>query len=67
VVDPHVTEWDRTPTLDVQELAGQVGRFSLTVVVTDHDEFDFVKLASEAQLILDCRNAVQPCDNVVAL
>lgn len=67
VVDPHVTDWDRTPTLDVQELAGQVGRFALTVVVTDHDEFDFVKLASEAQLILDCRNAVQPCDNVVAL
>jgi UDP-N-acetyl-D-mannosaminuronate dehydrogenase len=67
VVDPHVTDWTRTKVLGLEELAGQVGRFPLTVVVTNHDEFDFAKLASQAQLILDCRNSVQPSDRVVAL
>lgn len=67
IVDPHVTDWARTPVLGLEELAGQVGRFPLTVVVTDHPEFDYAKLADQARLILDCRNSVQPNDNVVAL
>ena len=67
VADPHVTDWTLTPMLAMKDLPGAAGRFPITIVVTDHDEFDYQKLAVEAQLVLDCRNSMQPSDNVVAL
>lgn len=36
---------------------GQLKTFDAAVLVTDHNAFDYDKLASEAPLILDCRNA----------
>ncbi len=51
----------------LEELAGEVGRFPLSIIVTDHAEFDYQKLAVEAQTVLDCRHAMQPADNVVML
>lgn len=67
VADPYVTDWTLTPMLDLEDLAGEVGRFPLTVIATDHSEFDYDKLADLAQMVLDCRNAMAAADNVVAL
>jgi nucleotide sugar dehydrogenase len=67
VTDPHVTDWTLTPVLNLEDVAGAVGRFPLTIIVTDHDEFDYQKLADLAQLVLDCRNSMVAADNVVAL
>lgn len=67
VTDPLVTSWSMTPRLELEDLAGSLGRFDLVVVTTDHDEFDFEKIAAEAALVLDCRNAVRAGANVVRL
>ena len=67
VADPHVTDWTLTPMVALEELAGEVGRFPLSIIVTDHAEFDYQKLAVEAQTVLDCRHAMQAADNVVML
>lgn len=67
VIDPHVPSWSMTPRLEVEDLAGELARFDLVVVTTDHGEFDFEKIATEAPLVLDCRNAVPAGANVVRL
>ena len=67
VVDPHVTDWTLTPRIDIDELFGEVGRFPVTLIATDHDAFVYPKLAVEAQTILDCRHAMQTAENVVRL
>jgi UDP-N-acetyl-D-glucosamine dehydrogenase len=36
---------------------GELEGFDAAVLVTDHDDFDYPRLAREAVLILDCRNA----------
>jgi UDP-N-acetyl-D-glucosamine dehydrogenase len=36
---------------------GRLEGFDAAVLVTDHDDFDYPRLAREAALILDCRNA----------
>ncbi|MCP4676970.1 MAG: nucleotide sugar dehydrogenase [Deltaproteobacteria bacterium] len=36
---------------------GQLETFDASVLVTDHDTFDHQKIAGEAKLLLDCRNA----------
>jgi nucleotide sugar dehydrogenase len=67
VVDPHVPDWTMTPTLDLEDLAGELARFPLTIIVTDHDEFDYQKIAVEASAVLDCRHSMQPAYNVATL
>lgn len=67
VSDPHVRDWSLTPVLEHEDVLGAVGRFPLTVVLTNHSEFDYPKLADAAQRVLDCRNALQHSDTVVAL
>lgn len=67
VVDPHVASWSMTPVLGLEDLTGAIKRFAVVVITTDHPEFDYNKIAAEAQLVLDCRNAVQRSANVVPL
>lgn len=67
IADPHVPTWTLTPSIELEDLPGSVGHFDLVVVTTDHAEFDLQKIAGEAKLVLDCRNAVLPARNVVAL
>jgi len=67
VSDPHVDSWSMTPILGLEDLTGAIGRFAVVVIATDHPEFDYDKIAREAQCVLDCRNAMRPAENVVAL
>jgi UDP-N-acetyl-D-mannosaminuronic acid dehydrogenase/UDP-N-acetyl-D-glucosamine dehydrogenase len=67
VADPHVTGWLLTRQLPLEDLGGKLETFDLAVVVTAHDSFDYDKVAREARLVLDCRNAMAPAGNVVAL
>lgn len=67
ICDPHVQDWKVTPTLDAGDLAAELPRFSLSVVITDHDEFDMEKVAEGSKWVLDCRNAVPSGPNVVRL
>jgi UDP-N-acetyl-D-glucosamine dehydrogenase len=38
---------------------GELGSFDAAVLVTDHDSFDYKKIAAECKMILDCRNAFE--------
>lgn len=67
VADPYVVDWDATPYVDIESLYGRVDEFDLVIVVTAHDEFNLTKIADKAQLILDCRNAVEPADHITKL
>ena len=68
IVDPHVDAWALTPQLDIEELAGEIANFPAVLVITDHQDFDFDKIADTAQLVLDCRNAMPSyATNVVLL
>jgi UDP-N-acetyl-D-glucosamine dehydrogenase len=67
VADPHVTNWPLTQQVPLEDLAGKLGTFDLAVVVTDHHDFDYEKVAREARMVLDCRNVMAPAANVVAL
>ncbi len=57
--DPHV------PTLQIEgeqlksEDAGLAAQADCTVVVTDHSTFDYPKIAEQAKLIVDARNALK--------
>ncbi|MCI2239949.1 nucleotide sugar dehydrogenase [Paenibacillus sp. TRM 82003] len=67
VVDPHVDRWTLSPVLSLEEMIPSLPSFDLVVLVTDHDDFDYEKIASEARLVLDCRHAVPASSNVVRL
>lgn len=67
VADPHVIGWGVTPVVDTEDLMGQLPEFDLMVVVTDHDAFDLEKMARQAKLVLDCRNAISDMPDVVRL
>lgn len=67
VTDPFVTTWSHTPSLSLEELTGELDRFAVVVVATDHPDFDYVKIAATARLVLDCRHAVAESRSVVAL
>jgi UDP-N-acetyl-D-glucosamine dehydrogenase len=67
VVDPLVENWTMTPVLPIEELTGSIGGYDLVVVVTDHHEFDFDKVARSAQQVLDTRNSMRPSATVVPL
>ncbi len=67
VVDPLVENWTMTPVLPIEELPAALRDYDLVVVVTDHAEFDFDKVAREARLVLDTRNTMRPSETVNAL
>jgi len=58
--DPHASSFvsiigNTVPSTPLRE--GVVGSFDAAVLITDHDAFDYPRIASEAKLILDCRDA----------
>ena len=67
ISDPHVQGWAATPNLPAESVVSQAAEFSLVIVVTDHDEFDFDKIADTAHLVLDCRRRMTPSATVASL
>jgi UDP-N-acetyl-D-glucosamine dehydrogenase len=67
ICDPHVTDWTKTKQMPLSDMEEQIGSFPITIVVTDHDEFDYNMIADNAPAILDCRNAVPSRPHVEAL
>lgn len=67
VVDPLVENWTLTPVLPIEELSGSLPSYDLAIVVTDHPLFDYDKIATEAQMVLDTRHAVPASGTVVPL
>lgn len=67
VADPHVPSWSMTSRIELEDMPSLLAGFDLVIVATDHEEFDYEKVAAESRLVLDCRNAVQQADNVVPL
>ena len=58
--DPHATSFVSIlgKTVPSTPLGpGAVASFDAAVLVTDHDAFDYPRIAADAKLILDCRNA----------
>jgi UDP-N-acetyl-D-glucosamine dehydrogenase len=69
VVDPHVNDndWPHGPLLPFEDLYPSMNRFGMVMVITDHDVFEWDKVAMEARRVLDCRNALPIHGNVEAL
>jgi nucleotide sugar dehydrogenase len=67
VSDPWVTDWAATPTVLAADLGDVIGDYPLTIVVTDHDAFDFDMIAARAPLVLDTRNSIPVSSTVVPL
>lgn len=67
ISDPHVQGWAATPNLPAENVVSQAAEFSLVIVVTDHDEFDYDKIADTASLVLDCRRRMTPSATVASL
>jgi len=58
--DPLAEGFDSTPEGELKSSpidAGELESFDAAVLVTDHDDFDYERIAREAKLVLDCRNA----------
>jgi UDP-N-acetyl-D-glucosamine dehydrogenase len=66
-VDPHAHEWTLTPQLTLCEAYERLPEFDLVILVTDHAEFDYPRIASDSRLVLDCRRAMPPSETVVSL
>jgi UDP-N-acetyl-D-glucosamine dehydrogenase len=64
ISDPHVPDWSQTPSVNLEVMPAVVDDFDLVILVTDHVEFDYDKLAQHAALILDCRNRLPSGPNV---
>ncbi len=66
--DPHVVEGlqgcraARTEATD-----DELSAADLVVVLTDHDEFDYEKVANRSRLVLDTRRRVAPAPHVESL
>jgi len=67
ISDPHVQGWAATPNLPAEGVVSQAAEFSLVIVVTDHDEFDYDKIADTASLVLDCRRRMTTSKTVASL
>ncbi|MGZ5398688.1 MAG: nucleotide sugar dehydrogenase [Nocardioides sp.] len=67
VTDPHVRRWEETPILELESVLPSIGDFTLVILVTDHDEFDYDKLAKAAPLVLDCRHRMPASPHVECL
>jgi nucleotide sugar dehydrogenase len=64
VTDPHITSWDRTPTLSLESVVPAVENFSLVIIVTDHEEFDYDKIAKASRRVLDTKHRLPVYPNV---
>jgi UDP-N-acetyl-D-glucosamine dehydrogenase len=60
VPEVHGREWSgRYDVKAVEFTRGSIGRYDCVVIVTDHKTFDYDALVSEADLIVDTRNAIK--------
>jgi UDP-N-acetyl-D-glucosamine dehydrogenase len=66
VCDPYVTNWTRTPIIEIGTLYAELPRFPLVIVITHHDDVDYEKIAT-ARRVLDTRNVVPAGPSVVTL
>lgn len=66
ITDPYVTGWEKTPCLDVEDMPS-IGRFTAVVVVTNHSDYDYGKIAQFGQVVFDTRHCMEPAPNVVTL
>ena len=64
ITDPHIANWDRTPTLSLESVVPAVEDFSLVIIVTDHDEFDYDKIAKASRRVLDTKHRLPVYPNV---
>jgi UDP-N-acetyl-D-glucosamine dehydrogenase len=57
--DPHVPDLDHEgwQMESVEDLFAEIGDADLVVLITDHADFDYDRIAKEARLIFDTRNA----------
>lgn len=62
VSDPYVRDWEKNPV--IYEPEAKASEFDLVIVVTNHSEFDYEKLAKTAELVLDCRRVMPAADNI---
>jgi len=67
ISDPYVQGWVATPNLPAESVVSQAAEFSLVIVVTAHDDFDYDKIADTAPLVLDCRRRMTPSATVASL
>jgi UDP-N-acetyl-D-glucosamine dehydrogenase len=72
--DPYVPEvegreWSgRFDIKSVNASAGTFGQYDCIAIVTDHKSFDYASMVSEAEVIVDTRNAIKtPAPNVFKL
>ncbi|MBW2275865.1 MAG: nucleotide sugar dehydrogenase [Deltaproteobacteria bacterium] len=60
VHDPRAGNLDSMLGSEVESSSiggGELESFDAAVLVTDHDDFDYERIARESKLVLDCRNA----------
>ncbi|MCL8253082.1 nucleotide sugar dehydrogenase [Aeromicrobium fastidiosum] len=67
VSDPHAHGWTMTPLLTPEQAYEVLGDVDLVILVTDHPEFDYGRIATEARSVLDCRHAMVPSETVASL
>ncbi len=60
VAEVHGREWSGGYDIQAVELTrGAIGKYDCVVVVTDHKTFDYDSIVTEADLIVDTRNAIK--------
>jgi UDP-N-acetyl-D-glucosamine dehydrogenase len=67
VSDPHVQQWTGAPLIDAETAVARASDYGLVIIATDHDEFDYQKLAETAPLVLDCKHRLPVSGTVFGL
>ncbi|WP_148572987.1 nucleotide sugar dehydrogenase [Nocardioides caldifontis] len=67
VSDPHVIDWNRSPRVEFESLYDALVETDLVILVTDHEEFDYGKIAEFSPLLLDCRNRFDSAAHIAKL
>jgi UDP-N-acetyl-D-glucosamine dehydrogenase len=68
--DPHIPQFLKKRDYSFSMKSFEIDKTNLstydcTILVTDHDEFDFVEIANYSKLIIDTRNRFAKAENVV--
>lgn len=68
--DPHVPEFPKKRDYNfnmqsVEISKTNLGTYDCTILVTDHDDFDFEEITNYSKLIIDTRNRLANADHVV--
>jgi UDP-N-acetyl-D-glucosamine dehydrogenase len=60
VPDVHGREWPGGFDIQAVDLTrGSIGQYDCVVIATEHKAFDYAAIVSEADLIVDTRNAIK--------